>query len=72
MLIENSTRSPSFVRSITMDKWFDDQLKKMEVHVACTVVMRGAFSNMMEYTHSWEETKGQESSLNLNPIIHLI
>jgi hypothetical protein len=21
----------SFVRSITMDKWFDDQLKKMEV-----------------------------------------
>jgi len=31
-----------------------------------------AFSNMLEYTHSWEETKGQESSLNLNPIIHLI
>lgn len=41
LLIENSTRSPSFVRSITMDKWFDDQLKKMEVHVACTVMMGG-------------------------------
>lgn len=56
----------SFVRSITMDKWSDEQLKKMKVRMAKVslkeMVLTCSSAGMRSSSHSWIATDRKEDT----------